>query len=125
MAMSDKPEDERQDARRAQWRESLEDAWPHLREALWRRLLAGDPLEELAGVVVEHQGEVEPYMTVGVLRRAELADTLKEGGYPSAHWAEWLRRPAPEGCVPVFGALHGHSEVCILGPLRASQSMSH
>lgn len=107
---------------RALWRARLEEAWPHLRQALWQRMEQGDLIGDLAGVVVEHQGEDEPFVTVGVLRREELAETLEEGGGALAtRWAEWLRQPAPADCVPVFGALEGHSEVCVLGPVVSVQ----
>jgi hypothetical protein len=124
------------------WTDKLQEAWPHLRAAVWQRVLAGEALGDLAGVVAEvsartsagqragqeegsgaagagEEGEIS--LTVGVLTRAELAETIAAN--TAGQCQSWLRRlqtPAPVGCIYVFGALCGKPQLWTLGPVPPS-----
>lgn len=119
------------------WTDKLQEAWPHLRAAVWQRVLAGEALDDLAGVVAEvsarastgQEGaavaraseEGETSLTVGVLTRAELAETIAAN--TAGQCQSWLRRlqtPAPVGCIYVFGALCGKPQLWTLGPVPPS-----
>ena len=96
----------------------MEAAWPHLRSAVRRRVLKGESLEDLAGVVTDSAGgrPDEDNLTVGVLTREELRGVLADNaGTPE--WLSLLRGPAPEGCIYVFGALEGMPAIYTLGPV--------
>jgi hypothetical protein len=96
----------------------MEAAWPHLRSVVRRRVLQGEPLEDLAGVVTDSAGSRpdEDNLTVGVLTREELRVVLADNaGTPE--WLTLLRGPAPDGCIFVFGALEGLPAIYTLGPV--------
>lgn len=95
----------------------MEAAWPHLRQAVRKRVLKGEALEDLAGVVTDSSGSrEEDNLTVGVLTRDELRSVLSDNaGTPD--WLALLGAPAPTGCIYVFGALEGVPAIYTLGPV--------
>lgn len=101
----------------ASWRDKMQAAWPHVRSALLRRTLEGIDLTDLAGVVTETSQEHsrEGQLTIGVLTRAELADTIRENGDSQLlSWTEMLDEPAPSGCIYVFGSFAGVPGLCTM-----------
>src|SRR5207244_2711282 len=61
----------------------------------------------------------EDNLTVGVLTRSELLGVLSDNaGTPE--WLALLHRPAPDGCIFVFGALEGLPALYTLGPVFSS-----
>lgn len=121
------------------WADKLQEAWPHLRAAVWQRVLAGEALVDLAGVVAEVSARApagpgaaaagcgesegdEVSLTVGVLTRAELAETIAANtGGQCQSWLRRLQTPAPVGCIYVFGALCGKPQLWTLGPVPPSK----
>lgn len=96
----------------------MEAAWPHLRSAVKRRVLQGEALTDLAGVITDSAGSrsEEDNLTVGVLTREELHGVLADNaGTPE--WLALLCGPAPEGCIYVFGALEGMPTIYTMGPV--------
>ncbi len=102
------------------WEEKLQEAWPHLRAAVWQRVLGGEALGNLAGVVAEVEDEDEESLTVGVLTRGELAQTIAESAGGCERWVRRLQDPAPAGCIYVFGALGGLPQLWTMGPVPPS-----
>lgn len=107
----------------ASWRDKMQAAWPHVRSALLRRTQEGPELTDLAGVVTEggRESSKDGQLTVGVLTRAELAETIRENGDSQLlSWTDLLDEPAPSGCIYVFGSFSGVPGLCTMafvGPL--------
>src|SRR5579883_3104066 len=98
-------------ALREEWEAKMQEAWPHLRAAVWERVQGGEPLDDLVGVVAEVPGDPddeEESLTVGVLTREELAETMAGNeGDAVKQWLRRLQNPAPAGCIYVFGSFCG------------------
>lgn len=111
--------------RQADWEDKMEEAWPHLRAAVWQRVVSGEALGDLAGVVTEVPSDDddpdEESLTIGVLTRDELAETIAESSGSASHdWVARLRRPAPAGCIYVFCSLAGVPGLWTMGPVAPS-----
>lgn len=108
----------------ASWRDKMQAAWPHLKTVLLRRTLDGEDLDDLAGVVTENGAEPDEkrgsHLTIGVLTRAELAETIRENGDSKLQrWTELLDEPAPTGCIYVFGSFAGVPGLCTMAMASA------